>query len=123
MDSARPLVVVIEDDLPSAEALIMLLRDWGGDAVHFGSADDAAMALGPRVRDIAIIITDFHLGEGHDAITGAKSLQAQAASARLLVMSGSFHGKSMAASEIAGIPMIQKPADADKIFAWLDGKD
>jgi DNA-binding NtrC family response regulator len=120
MSDAKPLVVVIEDDLASAEALVMLLRDWGGEAHHFGSATAAAAGLGPRIRDVIAIISDYHLGAGLDAIQGAHALKAQAPRARILMMSGSFHGKSANASEIAGLPLIQKPADATKILAWLD---
>lgn len=122
MSQTKPLIVVIEDDVSSAEALLMLLSDWGGEAHHFSSATAAAAALGGRVCEIVAIISDYHLGKGLDAIGGARALQAQAPNARILIISGSFHGKSASASEIAGFPLIQKPADAAKILAWLDQK-
>ncbi len=122
MTANKPLVVVIEDDLTSAEALAMVLRDWGGEPAHFLCAEDAATELGPRVAEIDFIITDYHIGPGIDAVAGARALQTQATRARILVLSGSFHGRAAMASEIAGLPLIHKPADAASILAWLEAK-
>ncbi len=42
MSPVKPLALVIEDDASSAEALSLILRDWGADVLHAGDANDLA---------------------------------------------------------------------------------
>ncbi len=117
---SRPLVLIIEDDPSSAEALGLVLRDWGAEVLH--GADPAAIgkAVGGRAPDIDCIITDFHLGAGPDGITLVKGLKQSARRALVLVLSGSFHGHAMDAAAEAGFEVLHKPARADAILAWLE---
>jgi ActR/RegA family two-component response regulator len=79
--------------------------------------------LGPeRVREIGWVITDFHLGPGPDGVTLISNLAAQAPQARVLVLSGSFHGRATAAAQRAGFEVMQKPANARAIVAWLESR-
>lgn len=120
MGANKPLVLIIEDDPSSAEALAFILRDWGADVVH--GTDNAAVmaAIGPRLADLRWIITDFNLGNELDGVTLVQRLKQSAPVARVLVLSGSFHGRASAAAEKAGFELMQKPARADAIVAWLE---
>jgi len=120
MPNAKPLALIIEDDPGSAEALALILRDWGADVAHGMSSDGIGAALGPRAGDVRWIITDFHLGAGPDGVTLVQSLARSAPQARVLVLSGSFHGRATAAAADAGFEVMQKPARAEAIVAWLE---
>jgi DNA-binding NtrC family response regulator len=116
----KPLVAIVEDDPGSAEALEMILRDWGADVVHGVDPHDIVAALGPRAAEVGWIITDFHLGPGPDGVSLVRSLVAAIPQARVLVLSGSFHGRASVAAAQAGFDVMQKPARADLIVAWLE---
>lgn len=117
---AKPLVAIVEDDADSAEALEMILRDWGADVVAGSDPNGVVEALGKRSSEVGWIITDFHLGPGPDGVTLVRSLSAAVPQARVLVLSGSFHGRACVAAAQAGFDVMQKPARADLIVAWLE---
>jgi ActR/RegA family two-component response regulator len=120
MSPAKPLVVIVEDNSSSAEALTLILRDWGADVVHGVSPDAALETLGARASKVGWIITDFHLGPGADGVSLVRTLAAAAPRARILVLSGSSHGRANAAAVKAGFEIMRKPARADAIVAWLE---
>jgi ActR/RegA family two-component response regulator len=119
MSTAPPLALIIEDDPSSAEALALILRDWGAEVAH--AASDAALdGHKARLAETRWIITDFHLGAGPDGVTLVQRLAGLAPQARVLVLSGSFHGRATAAAAEAGFEVMQKPARAEAIVAWLE---
>jgi len=120
MTAKKPFVLLIEDDLASAEALSMILRDWGAEVAHAQDAAALPLALGTRAGCVHCIITDFHLGDGPDGVTLARDVQIVAPRSRVLVLSGSFHGKATVAAQAAGFHFMHKPARADDILAWLE---
>jgi CheY-like chemotaxis protein len=120
MAQSKSLVLVIEDDPPAAEALVLLLADWGAQVVHSQNGEEVAAELGPRMNDVRWIITDFHLGGGRDGITVVKRLRAAAPRARVLILSGSFGGRATAEATQAGFDVMQKPARAKSIIEWLE---
>lgn len=120
MARENPFVLIIEDDSASAEALSMILRDWGADVTHAGSAAALEQIPPDQLSALQYVITDFHLGDGPDGVVLATRLAAAAPDARVLVLSGSFHGKAAVAANAAGYEMMQKPARADAIVAWLN---
>lgn len=119
MSAVRPLALVIEDDTGSAEALALILRDWGAEVAH-ASGETALPALADKMVALRWIITDFHLGNGPDGVTLVKRLVQLAPQARVLVLSGSFHGRATEAAEQAGFEVMQKPARAEAIVSWLE---
>jgi DNA-binding NtrC family response regulator len=116
----KPFVLVIEDDVASAEALAMILCDWGADVAHVHCADALDAALGARAGAVHFIIADYHLGDGPDGISLAARASAAAPGSRVLVLSGSFHGRASLAARQAGFDIMHKPARADAILAWLE---
>ena len=116
----KPFVLVIEDDAVSAEALSMILHDWGAEVAHAPDAGALDEALGSRATSVRYIITDFHLGAGPDGVSLARDVAASAPGSRVLVLSGSFHGRASIAAREAGFDMMPKPARADAILAWLE---
>lgn len=113
------LALLIEDDAAAAEALLLILRDWGAEVVH-GPGGEVIDAIRHRLGDVRWIITDFHLGQAEDGISLVKRLRAEAPGARVLVLSGSFTGRATAEAAQAGFDVMQKPARAKAIIEWLE---
>jgi DNA-binding NtrC family response regulator len=118
-DDNQRLVLLVEDDAAAAEALQLILRDWGAEVIH-GATGDAIAAANGRLGDVGWIITDFHLGKGENGISLVKRLRKAAPEARVLVLSGSFSGRATADAAQAGFDVMQKPARAKAIIEWLE---
>ena len=120
MAGDKPLIVIIEDDPSAADALTLILEDWGAEVVHDLNPTQAMAKLGQRVDAISWIITDFHLGPGPDGVSLVQTLTAAAPRARVLVLSGSSHGRANSVAAQAGFEIMRKPARAEAIVAWLE---
>jgi DNA-binding response OmpR family regulator len=120
MKPRRPLILLLEDDAPSAEALGLVLRDWGADVVHCPDPDDALTAAGAPPERVGVIITDFHLGAKKNGVSVAKTLNKRAPQAHVLILSGSLSNDAERAAAEAGYAFMPKPAQADDIIAWIE---
>ncbi|MFT3729315.1 MAG: response regulator [Terricaulis sp.] len=114
------LVAVIEDEPTSAEALTLVLRDWGAEVAVGAHANDIAEQLGPRMSEVGWIITDSNLGDGRDGVTLVDRITAAAPAARVLILSGDLNQHAAANAAKAGFEVMDKPARPDKIVAWLE---
>lgn len=120
MDGARPLIFLLEDDRAAADALTLVLRDWGADVVHGVNVGEVLSICGAHAGRAAIIITDFHLGGATNGVALAQELNTHAPQARVLVLSGSTSSEAHRAANEAGFAFLQKPARPQDIIAWLD---
>lgn len=120
--TSKPIVVVIEDDLASADALRLILADWGAEVVFATTAPAAFEQLGPRARTVKWIITDFNLGQPLDGVAALCPLLPNTDGARVLVLSGSFAGRAAKAAAAAGFDSMAKPANAQEIVTWLEAR-
>lgn len=114
------LVLLVEDDAAAAEALLLILRDWGAEVIHGADGAGLEAAASERLGEVRWIITDFHLGKGEDGVALIKRLRNAAPEARVLVLSGSFTGRATADAAEAGFEVMQKPARARSIIEWLE---
>ncbi|MBL8545036.1 MAG: response regulator [Hyphomonadaceae bacterium] len=119
MTVARPLILLLEDDKASAEAMEIVLRDWGADVVHGADAEDVVSAAGTRASSARMIITDFHLPVA-DGVSAARQIRKRAPDARVLVLSGSLNNDARRAAKGAGYAFMPKPAPTRDIIAWLE---
>lgn len=119
MQSTRPLILLLEDDSASAEAMKIVLHDWGADVVHGADAEDVASAAGSRTSSARAIITDFHLPVA-DGVSAARQLRKRAPDARVLVISGSLSNDARRAAKGAGYAFMPKPTPTRDIIAWLE---
>lgn len=71
--TARPVVILIEDDNRVAPALAMLIEDWGFDCVAVRTPVAAAERLGDRLQEATAIVVDL---ARNDAFTGRRSAEA-----------------------------------------------
>lgn len=120
MDRNKPFVLVLEDDPVSAEALTLVLQDWGAEVAHVSNASQLDRVLDNRVAEIQFIIADYDLGEGPNGVAIANDLLTRTQKVRVLVLSGTLRARSDIAARNAGFAMMQKPARADAIVAWLE---
>jgi len=120
MSRCSRIVAVLEDEPAAAEALALILRDWGAEVAVGANPTAISDQLGPRVAEIRWIITDFQLGAGPDGIALVNDMAASAPRARVLVLSGAVSGRAAAAAAHAGYEIMDKPARPDKIVAWLE---
>ncbi|HEX8901538.1 response regulator [Vitreimonas sp.] len=116
----KPFVLVLEDDPVSAEALMLVLQDWGAEVAHAPHAALVDHALGARAAELHYIIADYDLGDGPTGVAVASDLLSTAQRARVLVLSGTLRARSDIAARQAGFDMMRKPARADAIVAWLE---
>ncbi len=117
---ARPLIFLLEDDCVAADALELVLRDWGADVVHGVNVGDVLSIGGPRAEHARMIITDFHLSDETNGVSLARELRDHAPNARVLVLSGSTSGEAQKAATEAGYTFMRKPAPPKDIIAWLE---
>ena len=120
MPEIAPTVVIIEDEPASADALSLVVRDWGAQVTVGTSARAVVDQLGPRVAEVGWIITDFNLGAGPNGVAGIGDITNAAPDAKVLVLSGSMHGQAEASAARAGYAYMQKPARAESIVSWLE---
>ncbi|MBI3437254.1 MAG: response regulator [Proteobacteria bacterium] len=113
-------VVIIEDEPAAADALAVIVRDWGADVAVGSDAKALAEQLGSRASHIGWIITDFNLGPGPDGVTLVQEFSSVAPDARVLVLSGSVGGLATKAAAKAGFEIMHKPARAEMIVSWLE---
>lgn len=119
MPSKRPLILLLEDDHASAEAMQIVLSDWGADVVHGADVEDISSVAGTRAAHADMIITDFHLPVA-DGVAAAKQLRKRAPQAKVLVLSGSLNNDAKRAAKGAGYAFLPKPAPPADIIAWLN---
>lgn len=117
----RPLILILEDDTVSAEALALVLSDWGAEVFHAPDRTALERRAPDGLRDLRYIIADYHLGDGPDGIALACAVMQAAPNAKALVLSGFFRfSDAEARAAEAGFEILPKPADPGSILAWLE---
>src|SRR5262249_53138101 len=112
---AKPLAAIIEDDPSAADALELVLRDWGAEVLIAAEPQQLLDRLGPRIAELEYVIADYDLGDGAGGVEAAQRLIAKAPQARVLVLSGAFRSGAPAA-RAAGFSFMAKPARAGAII-------
>ena len=116
-DPSGPLIVVLENDGPSAVALAILIEDWGFRPFTGNSAAAVVRALGPRVQDVHAIIADYHLDDGFTGTEGARALSVAIGHAvPTIVMTGHM----VRAEHENAYPVLSKPFDPSILRCWLE---
>lgn len=120
MCSAAPLAIVIEDDAEAADALSLLLADFGARAVVGLEGEDILDALGAHTKAVRWIIADYDLGPGPTGIVRADKLRRMLPQARVLVLTGAISDRPDRDARDAGYDIMRKPASPDAIVGWLE---
>lgn len=112
-------VLVIEDDDFAREAMFELLTSWGC-VVHLASTAEQARSLATQLTDIAVILSDYRLGEaenGLEVIAALRGLVGRDIAA--CVMSGDMNTDLMQAVKHAGLTLLHKPVRPAKLRSLL----
>jgi CheY-like chemotaxis protein len=118
-DCNSDLVIVLEDDLSSARALMNLLQEWGYAPLHAIGLRQVLAALNDAHGPVRAIISDYHL-EGE--ATGPEAIDRLAALGvvgRTLLLSGSLRGAARWRAISGGHRVMDKPVVASRLRAWL----
>jgi DNA-binding NtrC family response regulator len=119
-DGTAGLVIVLEDDRRSAEALALLLGDWGYECLHGEALDEVLPFIRLRAGEIRAVISDYHLRGGTTGIEAARTIEASGVAAPVLLLTGTLRGGARQAASAAGYRFMEKPVAPERLKAWLD---
>ena len=122
MPDAQPqqLVLVLEDDPRAAEALTMLLGDWGYQCAHAAGVDGLLPVMEQRAGEVVAIISDYHLQGGRTGLEAIEQARKAGVRAPALLLTATLRGEARRAAEAAGHRFMEKPVQADRVKVWLD---
>jgi DNA-binding response OmpR family regulator len=116
----NPLVVVLENDKLTGEALALLLRDAGYQAVVFPSFKDARESIAASSTTVSAIISDFDLDCGPNGVEAARALRADRdPEPPVLIVTGTRQRSVVTAARAAGFEVSAKPASPAFLRHWL----
>lgn len=118
-DAPNPLVLILEDDLRSADALAMLLADWGYECLQGDTLEAVLPIVRSRAGDIRAVISDYHLASGTTGVDAAKALKALGVTAPVLLLTGTLRGEARRSATAAGHRFMDKPASPQQLQGWL----
>jgi DNA-binding NtrC family response regulator len=119
-DAKTGLVLLLEDDWRSAEALALLLDDWGYECVHGPSFEAVLPAVRERAGEVRAVISDYHLQDGATGIEAARRTAEHGVAAPVLLLTGTLRGAARQAAGMAGYRFMEKPVAPERLKAWLD---
>ena len=113
------LVIVLEADPACADALAMLLADWGYECVLGDRLAVVADAASRRKAEARAIICDEHLGaeSGLEAVDGLLQL---GVAAPVLILAGGLRAQARRIAAACGGAVLDKPAPPQRLKAWLE---
>jgi CheY-like chemotaxis protein len=112
----RPLVLIIEYEQDTANALSMLLEDWGFSYVVADSPDAVIRALGPRLKDIRALIIDHDLRDGVTGVRAAIAIANAIGHPVPTLLTSAFLER---VEHLDTFPMLSKPFDPSLLHQWL----
>lgn len=113
------LVVVLEDDRRSADALALLLQDWGYECVQGETFQDVLPTIRDRAGDVRAIVSDYHLASGTTGIEAAQAAAEHGVSAPVLLLTGTLRGAARRAAQAQGYRFMEKPVAPERLKSWL----
>lgn len=114
------LVLMLEDDPGAAQALAMLIADWGYECAHAPRVAALRPTIEQRASQVAAIISDYHLEDGVTGLEAIEEARRAGVRAPALLLTATLRGDARRAAEAAGLKFMEKPVNADKVRAWLD---
>jgi len=112
-------LLLIEDDPAVLNATRMLLGTEGYRITATSSAEEA-LQRAPELRDVDVIVSDFHLGNGSngiDAIASIRSTLGQPTKA--ILITGDTTTRTAERSADGSLRLVRKPVSADELLGAL----
>lgn len=110
-------VLVLDDEAPVRQAMHALLSAWGHE-VSLAAHPHEAWQL-PGVFDL--LLGDLRLGSGLSGLAAAQALHAVGKVRKVVIFTGDTDSANRTEVELAGFPLLYKPADAQALRALLAG--
>jgi two-component system, sensor histidine kinase len=114
------LVLVLEDDARAADALALLIEDWGYECVHAAEFDELIPTIEARRSDVRGLITDFHLENGTTGLDAIAGIREMGLDAPVLLLTGTLRGKARRDAAEGGHSFMEKPVAPDRLKRWID---
>ena len=119
MDNAKPLILVVDDDVPIQILMQSLLREFGFHPVTAGSGEKALELVRGGVKpDLVLLDMNMPGMSGPDAL---RALQAELAESTPVVI---LSGERVSPSELAALgatAAVQKPFDVAQLVTQIRG--
>jgi signal transduction histidine kinase/CheY-like chemotaxis protein len=115
----RLLLLVVDDDQKSLEAMVELFRQWGHSARGVSSYE-AALATLEDLGMPDMLITDYRLSAETTGLDLYASMSALYPGLKALVVTGATAPEDLKALAASGLPVLHKPLDAAKMRQYLD---
>lgn len=116
---AAPIIAILEDDEASADALSLIVADWGAEPIKAMKAEAILAELGADTARLTWIIADFNIVDCPNGVEAAHAIRTICPHARVLILTGTFHQRGEEIARDAGFDVMFKPARAEDIITWL----
>ena len=117
-DASGGLVVGIEDDPTVREALSLLLKSWGFDAVMAATQNEAMLRLSAENRSPDLVIADFQLSRGNKGSNAIEAIRRRwGRSIPGLLLTGDTNPKNLEEATASGFKVVHKPIHPEKLKA------
>lgn len=110
-------VLVLDDEEPVRLAMHALLRGWGHEVALAAHPHEAWQLPG----DFDVLLGDLRLGGGLSGLAAAQALHAVGKVRQVVILTGETDTAHRTEVELAGFPLLYKPADAQALRALLAG--
>jgi CheY-like chemotaxis protein len=114
---ARPLVLIVDDELIIREALADALTDYGYDTITAAEGEEALAAF--ERHDIAALVTDLYMG-GSDGFVLISALRDRGRALPIIAMSGSQNSALALARALGADTTLAKPFRPAALVDALD---
>jgi len=118
-DLKNALILIVDDDTHSLQAMVSLFRQWNARVL---TAESVEQALSYADEDIALIISDFHLGASDNGIDLINQLREQHHQTALpaIIVTGDTSKNKIETLANSGIPVLHKPVLPEKLIRQVE---
>lgn len=117
-DASGALIVGIDDDPSVREALSLLLKSWGFEAVMAATEQEAHRRLSVEGRTPDLVIADYRLPRGDEGTDAIQSIRRRwGKDIPGLLLTGESDPKRLDKATASGFQVVKKPIQPDKLKA------
>ncbi|MCZ2103703.1 MAG: HAMP domain-containing protein [Burkholderiales bacterium] len=118
---AGAFIAVIDDEADTRRAMQALCRSWGAHVITAASAEQCLAMLGEHLRDPDLILCDYRLRERQDGLAAVRQVRAHIGQAvPAIIITGDIGAADLRRVAEAGLPLLHKPAGADRLLAAIE---
>ena len=118
MEKMKPVILVVDDDVPIQILMQSLLREFGFEPVTAGSGDQALEVVRGGLRP-DLVLLDMHM-PGMSGVDALRALRAELEEIPIVILSG----ERLSPAEIAALGAtgaVQKPFDVPELVTQIRG--